>query len=164
MTNDPLGSSILNPWSIWQSWLNQILTSATRSPMFSGSLYEPILPGGTFAGVVINENNSSDPPTERDIVSQYSYGKQLGQLMDAVDVLISELPKKSISSENIGKLEQLQNLKKNIDEIKSGVASSRFERVKADLEWLRLHAEKQYQDLFNELRPLPKAVDIPQLR
>jgi len=40
------------------------------------SLDQSILPW-TFAGLVVNENNSSDPATEQAVVSKDSYGRQL---------------------------------------------------------------------------------------
>jgi hypothetical protein len=49
------------------------MASATRNPFAAGFLNEPILPNGIFAGVVIVENNSSDPQAERDIISEQSY-------------------------------------------------------------------------------------------
>ncbi|SDY45217.1 hypothetical protein SAMN04515617_114145 [Collimonas sp. OK242] len=155
MTSDPAGGSIPNPWFIWPWWLSQIMASATRSPFAAGFLNEPILPNGTFAGVVINQNNSSDPQAERDIVSEQSYGRQLGRLMDAVAVLISERP---AESKECAELKDLLELKEKIDKIKNKAARSRFERVKTDLARLKLNAPKEYQERIDELDALPPSV------
>jgi hypothetical protein len=48
---------------------------------------QPILPGWTFN---INSNNSSSPQTEVDVVAKHSYGRQLGRIADALDLLIGE--------------------------------------------------------------------------
>lgn len=152
MTSDPDGGSIPNPWFIWPWWLSQIMTSATRGPFATGFLNEPILPNGTFAGVVINENNSSDPQVERNIVSEQSYGRQLGQLMGAVAVLISERP---AGSKDCTELQDLLELKEKIDKIKNKAARSRFERVKTDLARLKLNTPMEYQERINELNALP---------
>jgi hypothetical protein len=131
------------------------MASATRSPFAAGFLNEPILPNGTFAGVVINQNNSSDPQAERDIVSEQSYGRQLGRLMDAVAVLISERP---AESKECAELKDLLELKEKIDKIKNKAARSRFERVKTDLARLKLNAPKEYQERIDELDALPPSV------
>lgn len=56
-------------------------------------LSQPILPGWTFADTVnVTEENSASPETERQIVSRYSYGRQLGRVLDAVNGLIAERP------------------------------------------------------------------------
>lgn len=56
-------------------------------------LSQPILPGWMFAGSVnLTEENSSSPETERAIVSQYSYGRQLGRIIDVLSELIERWP------------------------------------------------------------------------
>jgi hypothetical protein len=154
MMSDPLAGPMLNPWLVWPSWLNQIMASATRGAFTTGILNEPILPNGSFAGVVINENNSSDPRAELAIVSKKSYGRQLGQLMDAVAVLIDERPAGSEKSDALG---DLLELKAEIDGIKRDAARSRFDRVKADLARLKLNAPKEYQKRIAELEALPSS-------
>lgn len=56
-------------------------------------LCQPILPGWTFADTVnVTEENSASPETELQMVSRYSYGRQLGRVLDAVNELIAERP------------------------------------------------------------------------
>jgi hypothetical protein len=93
------------------------------------TLYEPILPNGTFAGVVINENNSTNPTVERQVVSQYSYGRQLDALINAVDVLIKELPVAPKDKDDTTKLKALQAMKLQIDDLKTQVRKSQADRV-----------------------------------
>jgi hypothetical protein len=46
-----------------------------------------------FAGSVnVTEENSSSPETEREIVSQYSYGRQIGRIIDVLSDLIERWP------------------------------------------------------------------------
>jgi hypothetical protein len=48
---------------------------------------QPILPGWTFN---INGNNSTSPETEVEVLAKHSYGRQLGRISDALEVLIEE--------------------------------------------------------------------------
>jgi hypothetical protein len=41
----------------------------------------------------ITEQNSSASDTEREIIAAQSYGRQRGRIMDAVAVLVADLPK-----------------------------------------------------------------------
>jgi hypothetical protein len=59
-----------------------------------GYTYDPTTVTDTITGnvitTIINENNSTNPSTEKDIVEKhFSYGKQLGRISDALNVLIS---------------------------------------------------------------------------
>jgi hypothetical protein len=104
------------------------------------NINEPILLSGSLAGIVINENNSSDSRTELAVVSKKSSGRQLGQLTDAVTVLIDEW---LAGSEKSDTLEDLVKLKVKIDGIKQDPARSCFDRVKADFTRLKLNAPKE---------------------
>lgn len=56
---------------------------------------QPILPGWTLN---IDSNNSSSPGTEGLVVSKFSYGRQLGQISDALAAIIDTLPAESTSA------------------------------------------------------------------
>jgi hypothetical protein len=49
-------------------------------------------PGWTFGNLIVNDQNSSAPDTEQDIVAADSYGRQLGRVIDALVELIEERP------------------------------------------------------------------------
>ena len=51
------------------------------------NLVQPILPGWTFN---INSSNSTAPQTEVDVVAKHSYGRQIGRMSDALELLIEE--------------------------------------------------------------------------
>jgi hypothetical protein len=61
------------------------LAAWSASPVFS----QPILPGWTFN---VNAFNSGSPRAEGLVVSKFSYGRQLGQVCDALAAIIDELP------------------------------------------------------------------------
>ena len=55
-------------------------------------LSQSILPGWSFGpSLTINEANSSSPRTEAAIVETHSYGRQFGQLADALEAVIEEV-------------------------------------------------------------------------
>jgi hypothetical protein len=60
------------------------LAAWSVAPVFS----QPILPGWT----IVNNFNSGSPRAESMVVSRFSYGRQLGQICDALAALIDELP------------------------------------------------------------------------
>ena len=129
MSKMPPAISTANPFAdFMQSWFGM----GQMQRLFN-TLYEPILPNGTFAGIVINENNSADPAVERHVVSQFSYGRQLDALIDAVDVLIEELPVAPRKQGDAAKLKSLQDMKGRIDTLKSQVRKSQVERIVEEL-------------------------------
>ena len=64
------------------------LSAWSAAPVFS----QPILPGWT---INVNSNNSTSPSTEGLVVSKFSYGRQLGQISDALAAIIDTLPAKT---------------------------------------------------------------------
>src|SRR5438128_301501 len=66
---------------------------AALAPFAPQSLNQPVLPGWTFGNVItVTEKNSRSPQTEREIVAEHSYGRQLGRLTQALADLIEERP------------------------------------------------------------------------
>ena len=56
-------------------------------------LTQPILPGWLFANSInVTEENSASPGTEQAIVAKYSYGRQLGRIVDVLGELIDKWP------------------------------------------------------------------------
>lgn len=93
---------------------------------------QSILSGSTFGNVIVNEQNSRAPDTERRIVQHASYGRQLGRLTDAVCELIAERdggPKPAFTA--------LETLEAEIKAIKVAAAKSRLEGIRQDLDLLR---------------------------
>ena len=67
------------------------LMAWNAAPVFS----QPILQGWT---INVNSNNSRAPRTEGLVVSKFSYGRQLGQISDALAAIIDTLPAESTSA------------------------------------------------------------------
>ena len=99
------------------------------------NLVQPILPGWVFGSVTnVTEQNSSAPDTEREIVAAQSYGRQLGRVMDALAVLIADLPK---AKRDARAFEDLTKIRLEIDHIKAQAAARRLDRIAADLATLK---------------------------
>ncbi len=88
-------------------------------------LTQDILRGWSF--ITVNENNSSAPDTERRVTARDSYGRQLGKLMDAVEVLIAR------SGGDDPAFADLAALKARIDEAKAEAKADRLARLARDL-------------------------------
>jgi len=124
-----------NPWTPWW-WFSEIVQ-------------QPINPGWTFGNLTINEQNSSAPDTERDIVAVDSYGRQLGHIIDALAILIE----KQSDWTRQPAFKELITMRDNIEEIKAGAAARRLDRIAADLDELRNKDDKsEYRRLVEKLR------------
>jgi hypothetical protein len=78
----------------WPSWMKGSVPNPLDVFAAPRNLVQPILPGWVFGSVTnITEQNSSAPDTEREIIAAQSYGRQLGRVMDALAILIADLPK-----------------------------------------------------------------------
>jgi hypothetical protein len=66
------------------------------------SLYQPILPGWQFSLFSVNLGASSDAEIEKSTIQQVgSYGKQIGHLAEALEVVIKQL--KLLDSKGLSK-------------------------------------------------------------
>ncbi len=116
---------------------------------FPKSFNQPILPGWTFGNVIVDENNSSAPDTERSIVSTESYGRQLGKLMDAVCALIDAQPATAPLPDAYIELKQL---KTKIDALKTKAARRRIEQFLRDLKTLKDDNDPRIREAAEILR------------
>ena len=135
MTSSP---SDLFPW-IWP-W------NAKLAP---DRLAQDILTGWSL--ISITENNSSAPDTERRIVAQESYGRQIGRLMDAVGALIAERPPGAPSREAFTALAALQ---KRVEAAKMEAAVDRLTRIREDLALLKVEKPEVYAEQVKALRAI----------
>ena len=125
-------------WGWWnpQAWVPRTLT-------------QPILPGWTFGNVVtVNERNSRSPDTEREIVAEHSYGRQLGRVTEAVLALIEERPKDLPPKREY---EQLIELHHQIEDIKLRFAAARVARLESELDGLRVESPEDYRRIAAKL-------------
>ena len=114
------------------------------------SLTQPINPGWSFGPVInVSSANSSAPDTEREIVSRHSYGRQLGRLMDAVELLLDERGSKAKPD---SRAEGVRELRREIEAIKLAAARRRVEALRADLALLKRADAGEHARIVAELR------------
>jgi hypothetical protein len=94
-------------------------------------LDQPILPI-TFS-TTINEANSSAPDTERRILAQDSYGRQIGRLMDVVALLAEREAAADPGFSQDRCVTDLLELKARIDREKTEARRTRQDRLVEDL-------------------------------
>jgi hypothetical protein len=113
-------------------------------------LQQAILPGWSFGTITVNEQNSSAPDTEREIVSAESYGRQIGKLLDAVACLIAA----EGGADGEPALEAVLALRGRVERIKRDAAVRRIEQFERDLRHLRTTDRQAFQVRIEALRTL----------
>lgn len=113
---------------------------------------EPILPW-TFASVVVNNANSSDPATEQAVVKSESYGRQLGRISDALEYLIDNLSAEERDNKSI---QAFLEMKEKIDKIKEQGETARFRKVLSDLDDLRERNKQTFDERVDSINALAK--------
>ena len=133
-------SNPASAWS-WPFWGGEMWRPIVQ-PLAPQTLTQPIQPGWTFGNVItVTERNSSSPETEREIVAEESYGRQLGRMLAALAVLIEERPE---TGETPKALEDLLELRDRIERIKLRTAAERLERIECDLARLKAELPDDY--------------------
>jgi hypothetical protein len=141
----------------WPTWIKGSVANPLDVFAAPTSLVQPILPGWVFGSVTnITEQNSSAPDTEREIVAAHSYGRQLGRIIDALAVLIADLPK---AEQNARAFEELTKIGREIDDIKSQAAARRLDRIASDLATLKETQPEEYNRLAVTLRDALKGLN-----
>ena len=134
----------------WPSWMKGSVPNPLDVFAAPRNLVQPILPGWVFGSVTNSTvQNSSAPDTEREIVAAQSYGRQLGRVMDALAVLIADLPEEK---QTATAFEEFTKIRCEIDDIKAQAAVRRLDRIEADLATLKQTEPGEYQRLAAKLR------------
>lgn len=112
------------------------------------NLSQPILPGWNIGNTyIVSEFNSKSPGTERRILAEHSYGRQIGRIMEALKVLVEERPDAKANSE----LKNFIELADEIDRIKKSSVENRVARIEADLAVLQKEKPEDYAKLVKGL-------------
>jgi hypothetical protein len=110
------------------------------------NLAQSILQGWTLN---INSNNSTAPQTEVEVLAKHSYGRQLGRLSDALELLIVERHGRTPEDKRFA---EFLTMKQEIDKVKQEAAAARVERIVKDLALLKAQDQEQYVRLRDALR------------
>ena len=101
-------------------------------------------------GLILNEHNSKAPDTEHAILSEESYGRQIGKLLDAVHELIKDKP----GSDSNPALRDITVLREKVERVKREAAVSRIDQLRRDLELLKASDKVGFQKSIEGLRTL----------
>jgi hypothetical protein len=121
------------------SWLDP----TTWPTMAPNALTQSILPGWSF--FTVNETNSTDPATEQRVVAGNSYGRQIGRMMDVLQVLIER--DASLAETKAGKA--FEDLRKAVDKAKDDARADRLKKLMADLKDLKETDPQAFKDLID---------------
>lgn len=128
-------SQIINPWTIWLKSLNQQL-----------------------GFININNINSGDSEIERKIVEDVaSYGRQLGWIMEVLDLVVSRSKFNNLTEEERASLHQFSDLIKRIEEIKQdskppALTFGNLDRIINDIHAMKTKDEKTYEEMVSRIK------------
>ncbi|MBV8540503.1 MAG: hypothetical protein JO063_04755 [Pseudonocardiales bacterium] len=148
MLDDRRGSQPLNPWQAWLSMFG------IRAPL-SGDVTQDVAP--SIGLVNINATRSGDPKLEQRIITQVaSYGRQLGRLVEAVDVLARRQPREVLGEADVHALDQLHDLAERIAAVKEEAALDRIDRIVADVHALSRDPQANAEAIQRVREALPE--------
>jgi hypothetical protein len=134
-------------WLLWP-WR---ITAGAFAPQ---SLTQPINPGWSFGNVIVTPANSSSPDTEREIVSRHSYGRQIGRMMDAIELLLEERRQHRPAAAPDPRVDAFEELRQQVARIKLDAARRRIASWRADLTTLQREDPAEYTRVCAGLREL----------
>ncbi len=139
-------------------------TDSWRGP-FSGDVTQAINPwswwirGSQQAGFInINTSRTDNPELERRIVENVaSYGRQLGRIVEALQVVVAHLPAEGLAPEERDALRSFTGMAEQIAAVKDAAAAApptvaKLDRFIADIEALRSSEPDRYRDLVDRIR------------
>ena len=109
-----------------------------RAPL-SGDVTENITPsiGGQLGLFNINATRSGDPAVEQRIITEVaSYGRQLGWLVEAVDVLVQRQSRRGLGEADLHALDQVHALAERVAAVKEQAALDHVDRIVAEVQAL----------------------------
>ena len=111
-------------------------------------LTQPILPGWLVANSInVTEENSSSPGTEGEILTKYSYGRQLGRIIDVLSELIDKWPGGAPDDPSVRHFAELR------DGIE-GIKTKRITQAISDLAEMKQRNPDEYERLVPGLQEI----------
>ncbi len=145
------GMNVLDPFGIMTFWHS--IAAAPQNALAPQNLAQSILPNWSL--ISVNENNSSAPDTERRILAQNSYGRQIGRMMDAVEALIEQRSAEQVASASPDQKQAYKEfdlLKADVDEVKEAASERRIRQLVNDLKRLRKEHPESFQTLLRAVK------------
>ena len=150
MSDDRGSPKTLTPWQAWLAMFG------IQAPL-SGDVTQDIAPsiGGQLGLLNISATRSGDPGLEQRIITQVaSYGRQLGRLLEAVDVLARH-PPSGLGEADIHALDQLRQLAMEITAVKEQAALDQIDRIVAEVQALSRHPKTNAEAIRRVREALP---------
>ena len=130
----------LDPMRLWSSWWESF---GARAPLsgnvaqdFDAAVVRTV--GSQLGFINVTAPAAADPQLEKQITEQVaSYGRQLGRLMDAVDVLVRRLDRTALTADDDHALTELEQLRAEIEAVKARSASARANQLLNEIRSLR---------------------------
>ena len=93
--------------------------------------------GDQLGFVNINAARSGDPELERRITEEVaSYGRQLGKILDALDVLVRRAQPGALDEPDRRALDEVTALRREVERLKVSASAERVDRLVSDIEAL----------------------------
>jgi hypothetical protein len=145
-TNDPAAW-----WAAWlRAWGLRAPLSGDVSQDIDASLIRSV--GDQLGFININTSQSSDPQLERHIVTEVAgYGRQLGRILDALDVLVRQSRHEKLSAAERRALDDMQALHAEIAAAKTRYAGGRVDRLIEEIRAVRQNPDSD-GDALQRLR------------
>jgi len=129
-----------DPSELWRAWWRGLNVMAPLSgnvtQTIDTGLFRAI--GDQLGFVNINTNGSGDPELERRITDQVaSYGRQLGRVLDALDVLIRHTDLANLGQQDRHAVDELLRLRADVEAVKVKAAADDVDRLVAQIHALR---------------------------
>jgi hypothetical protein len=140
--------------ALWEAWLRPWGLRAPLSGDVSQDIETSLIRsfGEQLGFININASQAGDPELERRIVEQVaSYGRQLGRVLDALDVLIRHGAPRELSAQDQRKLEELRALREEVEAVKARAAAARIDRLVGAVRALRSDPDAN-RDALGRLR------------
>jgi hypothetical protein len=125
----------LDPFGLWDAWARSLTLYGPLSGPVNQAIQTMLARHlGQLGLINISTAAAPDPELERRIVEQVaSYGRQLGWIVDAVDVLVRERRGEEPRRGDEEALEQLERLRRDVEQVKARAATERRERLVDDV-------------------------------
>lgn len=134
----------LTPWRLALQ-----ATQAWPAALAPQNLAQPINPGWTFGNLIqVTEQNSTAPDVEQRILREHSYGRQIGRMMDALQLLIEHAPAAVKGDE---RAVEFGKVARRVGEIKREQAAARLQRLREELQALKRADAKAWRALREEV-------------
>jgi hypothetical protein len=130
----------VDPATWWRDWWRGAILSAPLSGDVAQSIDAALVrsAGDQLGFININTTAAGNHELERRITEQVaSYGRQLGRVLDALDVLIRHADLSALKPEDAAAIAELITMREQIEALKRSTATEDIERLIAQVRRLR---------------------------